>query len=188
MWRNTDSGWGWVNITIHWLTVLSVVGLFALGLWMVELTYYEEGYNFAPTIHQSVGLLLFVLTLFRVIWRWQNVTPQPLSTHRQFEKKIASLAHKLIYVLLFLILISGYLISTADGRSISLFELFDVPATLYGIEQQEDVAGELHLILSISLMLLVVMHAAGALKHHFMDKDATLKRMLNANIINRREQ
>ena len=178
LWRNTQTSWGWINIVLHWTTAITVIGLFALGLWMVEQTYYDEWYVKAPFIHKSIGLILFFVVLFRLVWRLTNITPESLSTHSQLEKRIAHLAHKIIYILLFAILLSGYLISTANGRGISVFGWFELPATLYGIENQEDIAGLIHLIVSIGLILLVFVHAAGAIKHHFIDKDSTLKRML----------
>ena len=178
-WKNTTQSWGWISITIHWVTAITVIGLFILGLWMVELTYYDDWYRTAPDLHKSIGITLFILTLFRLIWRLKNATPEPIASHTAVEKRAAAIAHGFIYVLLFLIMVSGYLISTADGRAIEVFGLFSVPATLQGIDQQEDIAGVVHLVLAITLIVLVVVHAAGALKHHFIDKDSTLKRMLS---------
>ena len=79
---------------------------------------------------------------------------------------------------LFAIGISGYLISTADGKPISVFGWFDVPATLADAGAQTDFAGALHFWLAWSVVVLSVMHGFMALKHHFIDKDDTLKRML----------
>jgi cytochrome b561 len=97
--------------------------------------------------------------------------------HR-LERLLASSAHALLYVLLFAVMLAGYLISTADGRAIDVFGLFSVPATLTAIENQEDIAGEIHLVLAIVLVSLAAVHALAALKHHFIDRDRTLKRML----------
>ena len=79
---------------------------------------------------------------------------------------------------------SGYFISTADGRPIQVFNWFEVPAYALGIEQQEDIAGAIHWYLALTLMFLVFLHTAGALKHHLVDKDETLKRMLRVHISN----
>ncbi len=73
---------------------------------------------------------------------------------------------------------SGYLISTADGRPLEVFGLFEIPALISGIDGQEDRAGEIHLALAYSLMGLTGLHAVAALKHHFIDKDRTLLRIL----------
>ena len=178
MLKNSENSWGWVSISIHWVSALTIFGLFALGLWMVELSYYDPWYRSAPDLHKSIGVSLLLLTLFRLFWRKINVTPLSLDSHTSFEKKTANRVHKIIYLLMFLIMFSGYMISTADGRGIEVFGLFEVPALIYNIEKQEDVAGVIHFILALSLIVLVIVHMLGALKHHFVDKDSTLKRML----------
>jgi len=175
---NTIQRWGLVSVVIHWLSAVTVVSMFVLGLWMVDLTLYDRWYNAAPDIHKSIGITLLIVTLARLAWRLTGVTPEPLESHTAFEKKAARLAHVLIYVLLFSIMLSGYLISTADGHPIVVFGLFDVPATLHGIDQQEDIAGDVHLVLAIMLMSLATVHALAAVKHHVIDRDRTLLRML----------
>ena len=176
--RNSEQRWGLITVSIHWITALVVIGMFSLGLWMVELTYYDQWYRQAPFIHKSIGVLLFLLTVARLAWRLLNPKPAELKEHSPIERRLAHIAHTLIYLLLFAIMISGYLISTADGRSVEVFNWFSIPATLHGYEQQEDIAGLIHLVLAISLITLVTLHAAAALKHHFIDRDRTLLRML----------
>jgi cytochrome b561 len=90
----------------------------------------------------------------------------------------AKIAHALLYLLLLITLISGYLISTADGRAIELFNLINIPALPFAIDNQEDLAGLIHFIVATILISLAAIHAIAALKHHFIDKDITLKRML----------
>lgn len=177
MWRNTQQGYGLISIALHWLVALTVVGLFALGLWMVELGYYDPWYRKGPDLHKSIGILLFLVMGFRLIWRWSN--PHPISVGKPLEIKLASIVHGLLYLLLFSLMLSGYLISTADGRAIDVFNLFSVPALVSGFDNQEDIAGLVHQIIAYSLIALVVLHALAALKHHFFDRDRTLKRMLN---------
>jgi cytochrome b561 len=75
-------------------------------------------------------------------------------------------------------MVSGYLISTADGRAIEVFAQFQIPALPWSIEQQEDLAGEVHESLAWILMGLVALHALAAVKHQLIDKDATLMRMI----------
>jgi cytochrome b561 len=83
----------------------------------------------------------------------------------------------LLYLLLFFIVVTGYLISTADNRGIEVFNWFVVPGFGEFFDHQADRAGLVHEWLAYSLIGLVLLHALGALKHHFIDKDATLKRM-----------
>jgi cytochrome b561 len=167
-------------IAIHWLSALAVFGLFALGIWMTGLGYYDPWYHRAPDTHRSIGVLLLLLTTLRLLWRLIDGRPQELPEHLAWERVVAKIVHYAQYLLLFAVMISGYLISTADGRAISVFGWFELPATLYGIEGQEDSAGKVHLILAWSLVVLASMHAGAALKHHFIDRDRTLKRMLRS--------
>jgi cytochrome b561 len=87
-------------------------------------------------------------------------------------------AHGLLYLLLFVAMISGYLITTADGSSISVFGWFEVPSVTGRIRGMEDTAGAVHYWSTWALVVLAGLHALAALKHHFIDRDATLKRML----------
>ncbi|WP_217476022.1 cytochrome b [Stutzerimonas stutzeri] len=177
-WRNSTSNYGLVSIVMHWLVAIGVVGLFALGYWMVGLTYYSSWYRTAPEIHKSIGLLLLALMTFRVVWRFLSPGPKPLAHHGRLTRAGTKAGHGLLYIGLFAAMISGYLISTADGRGISVFGWFEVPATITSIPKQEDVAGLVHQYLAWGLLIFSGVHALAALKHHFIDRDATLKRML----------
>lgn len=174
---NTQNHWGGVTIIIHWLTALGVLALFGLGLWMVELSYYDVWYRKGPDLHKSLGITLFTLTLVRLVWHRISHRPVPLTNHTSRDKILASVTHTLVYLLLVSVMFSGYLISTADGRAISVFNWFEVPATLYGLDKQEDIAGIAHFWLTVSLVSLASVHAVAAIKHHYFDKDRTLKRM-----------
>ncbi|MFP1746007.1 cytochrome b [Lonsdalea quercina] len=180
--RNTSSQYGHISILLHWVVALTVYGMFALGLWMVSLGYYDNWYHKAPEIHKSIGILLFLIVLFRVIWRKISPAPSPLASYSRFTRISATLAHILLYLLLFSLLISGYLISTAEGQPISVFGWFNVPATLSGVRDQADIAGDIHFYLAWGIVILSVLHALAALKHHFIDGDSTLKRMLGRSV------
>lgn len=155
-----------------------ILGQFPLGLYMTSLDYYHPWYHSAPWWHKSFGLLTFVLLLVRISWRLTQPQPAPLATLSVREIRIAAVVHRLFYLLLLLLCLSGYLISTAEGRGIEFFDWFEVPALINGIEGQEDTAGAVHLALAITLISLAAVHIAAALKHHFHNGDATLKRML----------
>lgn len=162
----------------HWVSALTIFGLFGLGLWMRELDYYDPWYQPAPDLHKSIGMLLVVWILARILWRWKQSTPAPLAHHKPWEVKLAHAVHWLLYLGLFLIFISGYLIATSEGRGVYIFDLFEFPALIPPFDQQEDIAGFIHEWGAYALMAAAALHIAGALKHHFVDKDATLKRML----------
>ena len=178
MWRNSQDRYGAISILLHWLAAAMILGLFGLGLWMVDLTYYDDWYRAAPNVHKGVGVLLFLLLAFRIAWRLMDPPPRPEPGLGRVERRASSLVHALLYVLLFATLVSGYLISTADGRAIEVLGLFAVPATVTGLPNQADTAGDAHLALAIAVISLAVLHALAALKHHFVDRDRTLLRML----------
>ena len=176
-WRNTPSRYGLVSVVLHWLVALAVFGLFGLGLWMVELGYYDPWRQRAPELHKSIGIALFALMLLRMLWRRLSPPPAALANHGRATRLASKLGHRLLYLGLFALMLSGYLISTADGRAIEVFGLFSVPATLSGLPQQEDIAGLVHEYLAWALVIFAAVHALAALKHHFVDRDATLVRM-----------
>ena len=176
--KNTENGYGWVAIALHWLVAVAVFAMFGLGLYMIELTYYDAWYKGSLDLHKSAGILMALTVLIRFVWRLINPSPKGLSP-KPLENLAAHLAHGLLYLMMAALFISGYLISTADGQGIAVFELFTVPATL-SADHQEDIAGDVHRWLAWGLMGLVGLHALAALKHHFLNRDATLKRMLRS--------
>jgi cytochrome b561 len=178
MWRNSAATYGTLSKGLHWLVAVAVFGLFGLGVWMVELTYYDRWYHQAPDLHRSLGALLMIVMAARGLWMAVDGKPGALPNHRPWEIHLARLAHGLMYVLVFAIGLSGYLIATADGRPLEVFNWFSLPSSGAWFADQEDVAGDIHQWLSYSLMGLVTIHALAAFKHHLRDKDDTLKRML----------
>ena len=176
--RNTSSRFGLVSVVLHWLVALAVFGLFGLGYYMVDLGYYDPWYRKGPDIHRGVGILLFIVMLGRLAWRWGNRTPAPLATHKRWEVLTAHATHGLLYLLIFVAMVSGYLISTADGSAIDVFGWFRVPSVTGQIKGLEDSAGAVHYWSTWALVLLAVAHALAALKHHIIDRDQTLKRIL----------
>jgi cytochrome b561 len=174
--KNTASAYGWLAIALHWLMAAAIGFMFGLGLYMVELSYYDAWYRGALDLHKSVGICLLFVWLLRLFWRMVNEKPDPIG--RAMEQKAAHWVHLLLYLIPLALMVSGYLISTADGRAIEVFAQFQIPALPWSIEQQEDLAGEVHESLAWILMGLVALHALAAVKHQLIDKDATLMRMI----------
>lgn len=122
--KNSDSQhYNLVTRSIHWISALVVIGMFAVGTWMMDLSYYSEWYRTAPHWHKSVGLLLAGLTLFRLIWK--ALSSSPKIEGARWEIVAAKSAHHLMYVGLFVLFVSGYLISTEDGRGIGVQLVYD---------------------------------------------------------------
>ncbi|MFT4937616.1 MAG: cytochrome b561 [Paraglaciecola sp.] len=178
--KDTSTSYGWMTIIAHWLTGVVVVSMFTVGLWMVDLDYYSQWYKTAPHYHKSAGLVLALFTIVRILWKMKQISPKTLGEN--WERRIAKIAHWLLYVLLGSMFFSGYLISTADGRGIDVFNWFMLPSLGEIIDNQEDVAGQIHEWIAYGLIGLASFHALAALKHHILDKDQTLIRMLKPQL------
>ncbi len=175
---NTIDRFGLVAIVLHWVIALTIFGLFGLGWYMIDLSYFDRLNKILPAIHKSIGMLLILVFVFSVIWKLVNLAPRPVEGSTRFEIITAKLAHLGLSGLIAIILVTGYLIPTAKGMGISVFGWFEVPATITSIPEQEDITGLIHKYLSYAIIGLALLHAAAALKHHFINKDDTLRRML----------
>lgn len=176
---NTKNTYGLVAKIFHWLSALLILGLFSLGVWMVELDYEHAWYDRAAHYHESVGICFVVFMVLRVIWSMLSVAPEVSFKLSIIERFAARWVHRGLYFLCGIVFLSGYLIPTADGRSIDVFSWFSVPAV--GVEwhhRQADMAGDIHFYAAYVLMLAACFHGVAALKHHFIDRDNTLKKML----------
>ncbi|MGE0055749.1 MAG: cytochrome b [Hyphomicrobium sp.] len=175
--RDSEKGYGLVTRWLHWLMALAIFFMFGLGYWMMGLEYYSPYYNSAPDLHRSIGAVVGLALVFRFFWRLTNPKPDDgeLSPMEQYAAKVV---HWAFYPLILIIVVSGYLISSSDGRAIDVFGLFSIPSvvTEKGLSDQ---AGYLHKILAYSVIGLALIHAAASLKHHFWDRSDILKRMIS---------
>jgi len=160
---NNYQGYGLISRVLHWGIAIGIIGMFAMGLWMRSLGYYHPWYHPAPEIHKMAGVILVGFMILRLFWRWIN--PQPDSSSlKNWERHGASLAHAGFYVLVLLLGVSGYLLSTVDGRNIDMFGLFEIPPLLVS-KGLEKLAGEVHEITAYVIIALAAVHALAALKH-----------------------
>lgn len=175
--KDSRSGYGLLSILIHWISALLILFLFGLGIYMVDLTYYDDWYHKGPELHVSLGLVVLLLMLVRIVWRFVNPTPVDLAA-----KPAQNLAAKLVkaglYCFIFVVLVSGYLITTAEGQPASMFNLVKFPVLIELSSSNVDLAGELHEYMAWGIIALVVLHVLGALMHHFVMRDKTLVRMI----------
>lgn len=176
--HNNANGYGLVSRGLHWTMAVLIFGMFALGLWMVSLDYYNPYRQTAPNIHRSIGILLLIALCLRFAWRLFSVDPDR-SSLSTIERRGAEIAHWAFYPLLLALMVSGYLISTSDGRAVQVFGLFSVPSVIKnpGLERP---AGAAHEWLAYLTMIFAGLHALAALKHHFVDRDRTLLKMLRS--------
>ena len=177
--KDRAQGYGWISWLLHWPSALLIVGLFALGLYMRGLDYYHPWYHRAPALHKQIGILLATITLLRLCWRLFNRKPPFEAMLAPWERIVATLAHQLLYLLLFLTLATGYLIATGGGQAVSLTDMLSIPSLVRLHDSDtEELVGELHELFSFLLIGLTLLHALAACKHHWIDRNRTLLRML----------
>jgi len=191
--RSTATTWGIATRSLHWATALAILATAAVGLTMEEvdtLWYYS--------LHKSLGLTVLSLVLMRVLWRAFDRRPPYPTRMPVWQRWASSSAHLLIYAAMLVMPISGWLYNSAARRPLDWFGLFKIPSlssldratqTFYvmGFEapgfidtpqKLRALAGDIHETLFYVGALLILVHVAAALKHHFIDRDATLARML----------
>lgn len=165
---------------LHWLVGIAILSLIAIGLYMAR----TEVWALYP-IHKSVGVIVFILALIRIGWRWKEGWPKPFGDYPRAEKLAAKATHWLLIIATLALPLSGMLYSGASGHGFGIFGLVLVPenhlATGEVIPYNEalGLAGQTaHTWIGYAVIALLCLHAGGALKHHFVDRDATLRRML----------
>ena len=179
MLKNSATHYGTIAKSLHWLLALTLAAQFALGWYMTELSYYDRWYHDAPAIHKACGMLLWSLALLRILWAIYDHPPPLVRGMKEWERLAAKASHSTLYFMTLLIPLSGYLISTAKGHAIDVFGLFEIPALFPAVKQMEDLAGKVHYILAFGTAWLVLAHVLAALKHHFIERDETLTRMIS---------
>ena len=176
--KNSPGRYGLLSKSLHWLNALLIISLIGLGIYMVELTYYDRWYNAALTWHKSLGLIALGLAMVMTGWQWYSPPPAPLPGLQRWERLGARVMRTVLLGMMLVIPFSGYLISTSAGQGVEIFGLLHIPALLHGGTTLRDVAIAVHFYAAYGAALLVIGHAGAALKHHFVNRDETLRRML----------
>lgn len=175
--RNTAERWGGVSIALHWLTLLAIAGLVVVGFVMQELPNSPSKIQ-VYALHKSVGLTVLALTVLRLLWRLVAGTPAPVPGTPRWQSFVAQATHGALYVILLAMPLSGWLYNSASGFPLKWFGLFALPKLSGYDAGVKAFALAAHEWLFIALAVIVAAHAAAALKHHYLDRDATLSRML----------
>ena len=178
IWKNTPDRFGVVSKLLHWAVALLIIGLIALGNYLVGLTYFDQWYNASLSWHKSLGMTALGLAIILLGWKLYSPSPPLPDSIGGLQRAAAVGMHGLLLVMMLLIPITGYVISTSAGKPISVFGWFDIPALLPENTTLRDWASELHAYLAYATAVLALGHAGAALKHHFIDRDDTLARML----------
>lgn len=172
---NSEEEYGLIARLFHWLIAVIIIGLLPMGLFM-------SGMENSPlkfeifALHKSFGLLVFFLGVGRIVWRFLSPPPDHLETHEHWEVTLASAAHFWLYVCIIGMPLSGWLMSNAAEFPVPFFGL-QMPQLIGKDENLSGFFGQTHEILAYTLLFVLGLHVAGALKHHVLDKDETLQRM-----------
>lgn len=176
----TAQKYGFISIILHWLLAIALIALYFSGDYMVGLDYYDSWYHRAPELHKASGIVAGFIMLMRFVWN-KNQGYLVLSSPDNLLNILAYLVHHLFYMLVLLLTITGYLITTAKGQGIDVFGLFTMPALIAENTETAELSGQLHDLLASVFMLLFVAHVMAAVYHHFIIKDNILKSMLGIN-------
>ena len=183
---------------LHWLIAIAIFGMFALGWYMSELPkeapkqmaydLFDWGVytwslseevsprTFYFNLHKSIGVTIFALILFRIFWRLTHKVPALLASYKAWESKLAKNVHRLLYVLMVALPLSGLMMAIASKYGVKWFGL----AFIGGLDNTplREAFKEVHIVIGLVILFIIIVHILGALKHKFIDKDETLDRML----------
>lgn len=173
--KNSTTSFGIVAILFHWIIAILIIGMLALGLYMVSLPFSLEKLKLYGW-HKEYGFLVLFLAIFRLVWRLSNI--EPVLALPLLEKIAARSMHWAFYGFMFAMPVSGWLITSAAGLPASFFGLFTLPNLVAPDEHQRILFEWIHQWLGYALIAAICLHTAAALKHHFINKDDILRRML----------
>jgi cytochrome b561 len=173
--RNTTRAWGTLSKSLHWIVVLLI-------LCQPLIANYADSLSGAAKIgplalHKSLGITILGLAIIRLVWRLLNPVPSTNGL-RTWERVLARLSHLLLYALIFAMPLTGWMMSSARNFPVSWFNLVQLPNLVAPGRETYELMHDLHGALFAALVLVALLHVAGALKHHFLDRNDVLKRML----------
>ena len=165
-------------VTLHWLIALLIVAAFSLGLIMSDmpgLTMTKLKYF---SWHKWLGVTIFILLLARALWRLTHPAPPLPLSMTTWERQVAGWMHRSFYALLVVIPLSGYFYSLAAGVPVVYLGIIPLPVLIDKNDALKEILDNAHSVLNFSMAGLVALHVLAGLKHHFVDHDGVLARML----------
>lgn len=165
-------------ILFHWLIAVLIIGAFTMGLVMTDMPGITPTKLKYYSWHKWAGVTVLALAAVRLLWRLAHKAPAYPDAMPGWQKTSANLLHGLLYVLMFAVPLSGYFYTLAAGFPVVYFGLFELPVVIEANAELKPILKGLHFWLNMTLAGAVAMHVLAALKHHFIDRDGVLKRML----------
>ena len=183
-WRNTDGYYGLTAQLLHWSVVALIVIQFGLVLIFHDMPLGLEKIAWIVR-HKAVGMTILVLAIVRLSWRLFN-PPPPLPVHmKPYERRLAHASHVSLYILIFAIPLSGWVMSSLAGIPVSYFGLFDIPVLTRPDKALVEASKQVHEILNVILVITACLHIGAAFYHHGFKRDDVLTRMLPGVLIRR---
>ncbi len=180
-WYDKHERFSPVTLALHWLLAVAIVGMIFFGISLEDLPEGEVK-TMRVGLHVSIGFSVFVAGCVRLLWRLRNGLPEPAGDHARWERKLTRVVHVVLLVAPIYLPLAGAVWAIGKGYVIEVFGLALIPGSDMPREALADVGSALHGPVGFLLLLVVLLHVAGALKHHIKDKDATLRRMLGGEI------
>ncbi len=163
-------------IVLHWLVALLIFVAFPLGVYMHELPVSPDKLKLY-SYHKWIGITILMLAAARVMWRTTYTPPALPASMAQWQHRVTHIVHGLLYVLILAIPLSGWLMSSAKGFQTVWFGVLPLPDLVGKDKALGELLAEVHQVLNFSLLVLVFLHVAAALKHHFIERQPFLQRM-----------
>ena len=164
---------------LHWLMAILFFGLLALGFYMHDLPLSPEKLQLYSW-HKWAGVTAFLLIWLRLVWRVTHRPPALPASMSPMWQLAAHAGHLVLYVLMIAIPLSGWLMSSAKGFQTVWFGVLPIPDLLGKDKELGDLLQTIHMVLNLTFVVVIAGHIGAALKHHFIDKDDILTRMLPA--------
>jgi cytochrome b561 len=181
MLTNGESRYGLLSRALHWSSALFIVALIGVGLYMTGLDNEDPNRLGIYSLHKSVGALVLMLSLLRVLWILRSPAPPAPAALAPKEVMLSKVVQALLYALIFLVPISGWVMSSSAGYPVGFFGLFELPQLVGKDEGLHEIAQEVHELAAYGIAALVLLHIAGALKHRLKGSGPeadVLRRML----------
>jgi len=174
----TATGYGATAIGLHWIIALLIFAAFGLGWYMTGIPGLTPTKLKLFSWHKWLGVTVFIIAVLRVLWRATHSAPPVAPGTPAWQAKAAAGAHHLLYMLIIVVPVTGYLYSMAAGVPVVYLGLWKMPVLIEANEELKAVFKLAHVALNYLMAGVVAVHAAAAIKHQVVDRDGTLGRML----------
>ncbi len=175
--KNTNNSFGWLAKTFHWLIALLIITLWIAGSLMGDM----ENSPFKFTVfglHKATGIVVLILAVLAFTWRATNPKPTLPVGLPAWQKTSATVLKYALYACMIAMPLSGWAYSSAAGYPVNMYGLFEMPMLIAKDDSMKHFYKETHEVIGNIILVLVGLHFAAALKHHFINKDGILRRML----------